>query len=424
MSLELFAYLATLAVVYLFPNSRGSVGLLWALLFIMLQAGLTLFLPASPLLLTLMSGVTVLVVYLVLSRLALDPFADANVFRFTAGAIESLSKVMAMVGIAPESSFKDARNSAPVRRIYLQLKAQRWSAVETQMLAMPDGERYQLICGLVDGRRADVFDTWIRVEHRSSLAWVVSGQQSISAAWKARGAGLAHTVTIRGLEQFSSQLGLARADLRNAISLDHTLCDPYVGLLTIAMAEGEERKNLWDLFARVKVLSAEHYAAHVTMATALSEKWGGSGEEALDFARVTVRNAAETSALAGVLAVAHIECWLQLDINGRDYDSEMYFRSTSVLEELKAVHGRLNTVSQLNGDHVQALNALAFCFYKGGQFPLVREIIGRLQGEYVEYPWQYCVEPWTVMIDTAYAVDHVIKKIGQPSEDSIETITV
>lgn len=423
MSLELLAYLMTLTVVYLFPNSRGSVGLFWASGFVLLHGLLTWILPGNFLLHTLGVGFAILAIFLSVSHWAVDPFADATVFQSVVRIIERLSKGLSLVGIKPGSTLIDTHDSARVRRVHTQLNAQRWSAAESQMLALSDGERYQLVSGLAEsGSRPDIFDVWIRANHRSPLAWIVSGQQRISAAWEARGAGLAHTVTARGQEKFSSELTQASNDLRNAISLDNTLCDPYVGLLTIAMAEGASRKKLWDLFARTKVLSAEHYAAHVTMTTALTVKWGGTVDEALEFARVTVRHAPESSALVGVLAVAHIEYWLQLDIDEREYDSEMYFRTSPVLEELKEAYLRLGSVSNLESDQLEALNAFAFCFFKGGQFKLTREIIERLQGDYVEYPWQYCVEPIMATFDTAYAIDHVIKKINQNADDSADPL--
>lgn len=425
MSLELLTYLLTLTVVYLYPNSRGSVGLFWASGFVLSHGLLTWIVPGHFLLLTLGVGLVISALFLTVSRLALDPFADATVFQFAVGIVERLSKGLSLVGIAPKSSLLDAHDNTRVRRVYAQLEAQHWSTAEAQIMKLPDGERYQLVSGLADvARRPDIFNDWTRDNHRSPLAWCVSGQQRISAAWEARGAGLAHTVTARGMSRFASEMKVARADLRNAISLNNTLCDPYVGLLTIAMTEAEDRKKLWDLFARIKVLSDEHYTAHVTMTTALTVKWGGSPDEALEFARVTIRNAPDTSALVGVLAVAHIEYWLQLDIDEREYESEMYFRTSSVLEELKKAYARLETVTDLSCEKIQALNAFAFCFFKGGQFELVRAIVARLQGEYVVYPWQYCVEPMMATFNTAYAIDHVINKISQNADDSADPALV
>jgi len=60
---------------------------------------------------------------------------------------------------------------------------------------------------------------------------------------------------------------------------------------------------------------------------------------------------------------------------------------------------------------IEALNIFAFCFFKGGQYDLAREVMARLDGRYSEYPWQYCSEPLLATFDIGFAIDSVVKQL-------------
>jgi len=413
MSLSFLVYGVTLAAVYLYTSHRGSVGLLWMGLLVLLQALLAIVFQQQTIATILASAVAVLLVFYLSVHFRRDPFADARVFQCIARGIDRLSGWLARCGIQPKAKLVDARDNSCVRRIYAQLDAARYASAETQITNLSAGQRYQIIVGLADvHERPDWLHAWLKSKPRSAMALTVSGHQYLAAAWAARGTGFDYTVTPRGLEKFSALLATARTDLRLAIALDDSQVDPYVGMISIARGQSSERSVLWDLFAKARVLAESHYETHVSMVHALAEKWGGKPDEALNFARITVQKAGANSALVGVLAVAHVENWINLDLAGREYEAGMYFHGTSVLHELQQAYHRLDGESALNSDRVQALNVLAFCFYKGGQYALTRDIFRRLQGQYYEYPWQYCVEPVMATVNTAYAIDHVQRQFA------------
>lgn len=407
-------YLLALAVVYLYTNGRGSVGLLWALVFVLFQLSLSLVLTIPAVLNTAAASGILLVVFELLLFIADDPFSRPRVFAVVSTCFKGLASVLALVGIKPRARLINVHDSASVRQVYIQLQAERWDKVEQQLLALPDGARYQLINGLAGvPRRPPVFDEWLAARPMSALPGVVSAQQRLAAAWQVRGTGAASTVTPKRQQTFIELLRQARADLERAVMLDATLCDSYVGMLTVVMGTSGERKQLWDAFAKARVHAENHYQAHMAMVTAMSPQWGGEPGEALGFGRITARQAPADSALPGILAVAHIENWLQLDSSEKDFESGMYFRQSAVLKELNWAYQRLQPSRTMDADLIAALNAFAFSFYLGGQYDVTREILQLLDGRYCDYPWCYCSEPFLATVDIGFAIDQVEKVLQQ-----------
>ncbi|MDX3307712.1 hypothetical protein ACWGH3_22760 [Streptomyces sp. NPDC054884] len=137
-------------------------------------------------------------------------------------------------------------------------------------------------------------------------------------------------------------------------------------------------------------LSAHHphqYRAQSQLLQQLCPKWGGSWEAAHGFARECATGAPDASNSAAVVALAHIEHWLDLP-SGED---AAYLRSVPVRDDLRFAA----QVSVLHPDHrpdwnsVGAHNAFAFAFSLGGHFADAAPHFAFLGNRATENPWQY-----------------------------------
>jgi len=405
-------YILALVVVYLYTNARRSVGLLWALVFVVLQFVVATQTTLSSYYAAAITGGGLLILFELMLALVGDPFSRARVFGVLAALLSFISGMLSLVGFKPRSRLINVNDNAAVRQVFVQLQAERWDKVETQLLALTDGARHHLIRGLAGvARRPAEFDQWLEERPRSVLARVVSGQQRLAAGWANRGTGLEETVTKGRERKFKAHLAKAQADFQRAMLLNKKLSDPHVGMITVIMGSAGSRSELWDAFAKARVYADNHFQAHLAMVVALSPQWGGDAGEALGFGRITARQAPVGCPLVGVLAAAHIEHWLQIDNTEKDFQSGMYFRQSPVLQELTQAYRQLGACETLDSDLIEALNIFAFCFFKGGQYDLAREVMARLDGRYSEYPWQYCSEPLLATFDIGFAIDSVVKQL-------------
>jgi len=185
----------------------------------------------------------------------------------------------------------------------------------------------------VDGR-SKAFDEWIEARPHSVMARIVSGKQCIKWAWQARGGGVSSTVSSADYELFFDRLSRAKAELKYAIELGDQFSEPYVGLITVAMGTGFERGELWRYYSKAIEHCEENYEAHRMMIHALTEKWGGDEGEMHVVATKVASLAKKGSALTGILADAHLEQWLYLQMCDEHAEAESYFKQESVCDEL------------------------------------------------------------------------------------------
>ena len=420
MTLSLALYLIAIVLIYGLATSRHSIGFLWVCLFVIGQ--LLLYRSTSiPVNTTIViCGLFFAGTMFVLTFLEKDPFSDTRVFRFLARVTNRAGAYLKRCGFKPETSLVDESSDARVRRLLLQLNAKKWHAVERQLSTADSALRGELIYALASvSPRPESYNNWVNARSESVLAYVVSGHQRLYHAWSIHGGGLPHTVSTSARQQFQLELTTAREDLQHALNISTDPAEIAHGLLSIAIGESQPVEKLWRQFARTVARDANHYFAHVDMLLALAEFRSGQVGEAFEFARTTASRCTIDSPLRSMIAVAHIEKWLQLDIEQRDHDRDLYFRQTHVIQELRSACTPLLASRSSDMGHLRALNTFCFCFYKGGQFREVRQLTELLDGRYFRYPWSYCGDSKMAIFDTGYAVDRMLERTAARLPDPL-----
>lgn len=419
MNLDIIIYLAVLAIVYFYPNRKGSVAFFWISFYVLLHWLLTEAFEVNVAIASIAIGTALLAAFEVSYRFWEDPFSEAKVVQGFHGLLDGLGALLSRFGIKPKVSLVDHKESENVVRINRLLSESQWDELEQLLKSLPANERYHVVQTVVEVKgRPKPLDLWLEHRPRSVMAHIVSGHHLIKWAWEARGSGVASTVTNEGIEHFFQRLFLAKDTLEKAIKLENKYADPYVGLITIAMGTGVERDQLWEYFAKALLHTKDHYYAHTSMINALAEKWGGDEHEMFSVAYKASFNAKDNSPLAGIIAVAHVEQWLYLHMCDLDEEADAYFKQQKVRQGLLDAYKKIAGCSLESNEHVEALNVFAFCFYHAGLYPIAKEVVEKLGPNFVEYPWIYCGEPFLATFDTAFAVEHVLNKLDKTNVEN------
>lgn len=120
---------------------------------------------------------------------------------------------------------------------------------------------------------------------------LMEGQYHISAAWEARGAGLAGQVAPKGWQGFNAHLNEASRALTKAWDMDHTAPEPAVAMITVAMGSGGAA-DMRQWFDRATSARLDDEAAYSSFIYGMYPRWNGDrrslmafGEECFDTKR-------------------------------------------------------------------------------------------------------------------------------------------
>ncbi|WP_416977691.1 tetratricopeptide repeat protein [Streptomyces sp. T028] len=194
----------------------------------------------------------------------------------------------------------------------------------------------------VSSEQFDRFHAWLR-KAEQILIEVCAEQPSYAPAWTAR------LMTARGL-----QLGQAEARRR---------------------------------YDRLSAHHPHHYRAQVQLLQQVCPKWSGSWEAAHGFARECATASPDGSNSGALVALAHIEHWLDLDGPA----GTAYMRGIPVRDDLR----NAARISVLHPDHrpdwnsLGAHNAFAFAFSLGGHFEDAAPHFAYIGDRATESPWYY-----------------------------------
>ena len=114
------------------------------------------------------------------------------------------------------------------------------------------------------------------------VALVVEARFFVLWGWDARGNSSADTVTTEGWRLFEQRLAEARNDLQRAWDADPSDAEACAQMIEACAATGQP-SEIW--FQRGKEADPACYAVYATRANYLQDRWGGSDEALLQFAR-------------------------------------------------------------------------------------------------------------------------------------------
>jgi hypothetical protein len=209
--------------------------------------------------------------------------------------------------------------------------------------------------------------------------------------WDIRSSARAQYVSRDQFDQFHSWLRRAEQILIEVCAEQPTYAPAWVVRLITArglqLGQAEARR-------RYDRLSAHHphlYHAQTQLLQQVCPKWSGSWEAAHGFARECATAAPDGSVNGALVALAHIEHWLDLESTER----VAYLRGVPVRDDLRFAA----QVSVLHPSHrpgwtsIGAHSAFAFAFSLGGHFADAAPHFAFLGDRASQSPWDYLSDP-------------------------------
>ncbi|MEV7031383.1 hypothetical protein AB0N99_14265 [Streptomyces sp. NPDC093272] len=265
-----------------------------------------------------------------------------------------------------------------------------WAAVRTALAPFDLGRDHAVLGELAD---LDGVQDWIGraveedKEHRAT-ALLISGARHVNWGWEARTAARAVDVTRDQWRVFRERLDIAEEQLLEAAELRPDWITPWRRLLTsgrgISRGAAVNEVRLAAALRR-DPLDAETHLAWVSQ---LQPRWGGEPGEALAFAREAFTGAPEGHRLGCVLAMAHIEDWVESD-------RKDCLRQPEIQDELveAAVHSILHPAYVRRPGWQHDFNIFAMALSLASVSTATPLVFRELRGAYTPWPWEYMARP-------------------------------
>ncbi|MFE7523160.1 hypothetical protein [Streptomyces halstedii] len=265
-----------------------------------------------------------------------------------------------------------------------------WDGVKAALAPFDLGRDHQVLAELA---QLDGVQDWIGraveedKEHRAT-ALLISGARHISWGWEARTAQRAVHVTQDQWRTFHERLRIAEAHLFEAAEARPDWVTPWSQLLTSGRGMSLDRavtETRLDAALRRDPLDLETHLAWVSQ---LQPRWSGEPGQALEFARDALARAPQGHRLGCVIAMAHIEEWVESD------DAHV-LETPEVQAELREAADH----SVLHPSHVRGpswrhdLHLFAMALSLADERHTVRRVFQALDGAYTSWPWTYFAEP-------------------------------
>ncbi|MER5983222.1 hypothetical protein [Streptomyces sp. NPDC001787] len=265
-----------------------------------------------------------------------------------------------------------------------------WEAVKAALAPFDLGRDHQVLGEIAE---LDGVQDWIGraveedKEHRAE-ALLISGARYIDWGWEARTDERAVNVSQEQWRVFHERLRIAEEQLLEAAELRPEWVTPWRRLLTSGrgMSLGPAvNRTRFDAALRRDPLDLE---THLEWLSQLQPRWGGEPGEALAFARDALARAPQGHRLGCVVAMAHIEEWVESDGEDR-------LRTPEIQAELRAVadHSILHPAYVRAPGWQHDFNTFAMALSLAGERHTVRRVFQALDGAYTSWPWVYFAEP-------------------------------
>jgi hypothetical protein len=245
--------------------------------------------------------------------------------------------------------------------------------------------------------RPEWIEQWKSARPGSSLPFLFSGTHMVDWAWLARGSGRASKVAEDAWPVFYARL--VDADREFARAADLYGEDPTPHAQSIRAAIGldlglDERRSR---FAEVVRRYRWHLGAHTIMIQALARKWSGSHEEMFEFARSESEQAPVGHSVHRVIALAHMEQWLDLPREADDGSKPRrahFLRPEVAAEVYRAADRSIRSLAYVPsrttpGDR----NAFATCFHLMHDYHAQLQQMNLIGTQITAAPWHYLGRP-------------------------------
>ncbi|MEW2050369.1 hypothetical protein [Streptomyces sp. NPDC005476] len=209
----------------------------------------------------------------------------------------------------------------------------------------------------------------------------------VCIGWDIRSGARAQHVSQHQFAEFHDWLRRAEQLLIEICAEHPSYAPAWTTRLTTArglqLGQAEARRR----YDRLCAHHPHHYRAQTQLLQQLCPKWGGSWEAAHGFARECAIAAPDGSNSGALVALAHIERWLDLKIG----EDAAYMRGAAVRDDLRnaAQVSVLHPAHRTDWNSIGAHNAFAFAFSLGNHWADAAPHFAFLGDRASEFPWQY-----------------------------------
>ena len=265
----------------------------------------------------------------------------------------------------------------------------RWQEYHDFLVACPDTRHrdFYLLNLIPKGAPRPWVDEWAAARPESALPLVFRGRGKTLWAWEARGSGRAKTVKEDAWPVFHQRLVDADRDLARAVAVDANDPLPIAHSIWVAMGLSLGQVEVRRRYAEVERREHLNGSAGFAMVQATARKWGGSHEGMFEFARRVSARAPEGHSAHKLVALAHIEQWLDLPKEQRP----TYFPAEAVKTEIRAAADRSVRSPRYAGGLLEPVdrNPFAMCFYLMRDYEAQLEQMRLIGPHITAAPWQY-----------------------------------
>jgi hypothetical protein len=263
-----------------------------------------------------------------------------------------------------------------------------WQTISAGLARVTDQDLRQFYVGVISDRKGAQpwIDQWIAAEPGSALPRLVKGAHATNWAWEARGDGTADTVSREQFAVFFRRLKVAEDNLDEAVSRDPGDATAWSELIQTAIGRQLGLEEAERRFKEVIARHRWHRSAHAKLLQQKCQKWGGSNELALEFARTTVAEMPAGCSLGSMVATAHFEAALRVDGS-----AEAYLARPEVLAEVHAAADRSvrHPAFVPFPGHQSAQGWFALVFHLAGDNAAAAERFDVIGDQPSEMPWAY-----------------------------------
>ena len=267
-----------------------------------------------------------------------------------------------------------------------------WAGVKRGLAPFDLGRDHAVLGELAD---VDGVQDWIvRVidedeeKDGRAAALLISGARHVNWGWEARTSALAKDVGQEQWRTFHERLHVGEEHLLQAAELRPDWVTPWRRLLTSARG-----MSLGPTVSEVRLRAALRREpldlhVHLEWLSQLQPRWGGEPGQALQFARDALSRTPQGHPLGCVIAMAHIEEWVEVEGSGVLVTDEIRGELRAAAEH-SILHPAYVRGPGWQGD----FNMFAMALSLAGEQHTVRRVFQELDGAYTRWPWTYFEEP-------------------------------
>ncbi len=284
-----------------------------------------------------------------------------------------------------------------------------WDILEIKIDKCTDMDKIFLMHSMMRDKKTtlSLINEWRIVRPKSLYVHIMSANYFIEMAWEHRGSYTAENVDKDAWLPFYQNLDKSYASIQEAIRINPDEKSIYSILATLGMAN-PELISIYEVIDRLSSLDNHYYYAQKRITYALSSRWQGGENEALDYVYNICNQVEESSMIHGLIPNVHIERWVDAD------NLENYFEQDYVRRDLLTSYEKCFPKKQFASDSISinVLNDFACCFYIAEFKEQAREILLFLSGRSDKIPWLYLYNTWFYYEDDNYKYTKVHKDLG------------